>query len=237
MNNRSESFPDLYGQALADFYFRGKLPSPLWVHTSYGTREEMPLPWFFRSPDEFPELEQYALTLCHGEVLDIGAGVGPHALYLQQQGFSVTALEQSTFAAEVMTDRGITQVQNISYQNYSGAKVDTVLMLMNGIGLVGNLAGLSDFLNWAKYYLKPNGQLLFDSSDIAYLFSDQPLPTDYYYGEVQFQYEYQEQYSDWFSWLYIDASTLEKIAISLGWNVQTVYQDNADQYLFRLLPI
>ena len=206
----------------------------MWVHTSYGSREEMPLPWFFRLPKEFPELEQYALSLCQGEILDIGAGVGPHSLYLQQQGFSVTALEQSTLAAEIMTDRGVQQIRNITYQDYSGNKIDTMLMLMNGIGLVGNLAGLSDFLSWAKYYLKPNGQLLFDSSDIAYLFRDQPLPTDYYYGEVQFQYEYQDEYSEWFSWLYVDATTLERMATLLGWNTQMVYQDDSDQYLFRL---
>ncbi len=225
--------PDIYGQALADYFYRRK-SHPLWVHTSYGTREEIPTAWFFRSPNEFPDLEQYALSLCQGVVLDIGAGVGPHALALQQQNSVVTAIEASTLATEIMIDRGVKRLQNINYLDYSAPRVDTILMLMNGIGLVESLAGLSNFLQWAKNQLQPKGQLLFDSSDIAYLFNRTDFPKDYYYGEVQFQYEYREQYGDWFSWLYVDEQTLQQIAASHGWTCQTLFSDNTDQYLFRL---
>ncbi len=224
---------DMYGQALADYYYRKK-SFPLWVHTSYGTREEMPTDWFFRSYNEFPDLEQYALSLCQGVVLDIGAGAGPHALVLQQQNTEVTAIESSTLVSKIMIERGVKQVRNIDYQDYSGTQADTILMLMNGIGLVENLAGLSDFLQWAQHHLQPNGQMLFDSSDIAYLFQKTNFPKDYYYGEVQFQYEYREQYGEWFSWLYIDEQTLKQIAASNGWNCQTLFNDSTDQYLYRL---
>ncbi|WKN42564.1 class I SAM-dependent methyltransferase [Tunicatimonas pelagia] len=227
------SSPDVYGQALADYYYRQE-SLPLWVHTSYGTREEMPTAWFFRSPRNFPDLEQYALSLCQGSVLDIGAGVGSHALALQQQGFDITAIEASARATTIMTDRGVQQVQNINYRDYSGSQVDTMLMLMNGIGLVENLTGLSDFLQWAKHHLRPGGQLLFDSSDIAYLFQSTDFPEDYYYGEVQFQYEYREQYGEWFSWLYVDEQTLKRVAESCGWGCHTLFDDGSNQYLFRL---
>lgn len=227
------SVPNVYGQALADYYYR-QLSFSLWVHTSYGTREEMPTAWFFRSPKEFPDLERYALSLCQGSVLDIGAGAGPHALALQQQGLEVTAIELSTLATEIMTDRGLKQVRNISYQNYTGPEVDTILMLMNGIGLVKNLAGLASFLEWAKHQIRPEGQLLFDSSDITYLFRGIESPKEYYYGEVQFQYEYREQYGEWFSWLYVDEQTLRHVAGQHGWNCQPLFDDGSDQYLFRL---
>ncbi|MEQ9440341.1 MAG: SAM-dependent methyltransferase [Cyclobacteriaceae bacterium] len=225
--------PDVYGQALAD-YFDDCPTDTLWVHTSYGTREEMPTDWFFREPDEFPAVEQYALSLCQGTVLDIGAGVGVHALSLQDQKFKVLAVETSKQCCRIMQDCGVKQVLNMPYADYDGPQVDTMLLLMNGIGLVGNMAGLHDFLLWAQRWLKPGGQLLFDSSDVSYLFDEYTMPTDYYYGEIQFQYEYLEQYGDWFSWLYVDFQTLQKVCEPLGWSVQHIFEDETQQYLVRL---
>nr|WKN37349.1 class I SAM-dependent methyltransferase [Tunicatimonas sp. TK19036] len=227
------SAPDVYGQALSDYFYESSYET-LWVHTSYGTREEMPVDWFFREPDEFPEVEQYALSLCQGKVLDIGAGVGVHVLALQEQGFDVLALEQSELCSNIMHDCGVRQVLTMPYQNYHGPRVDTILLLMNGIGLVGNIPGLQEFLGWAKHHIQPEGQLLFDSSDVAYLFDDTPIPTDYYYGEIQFQYEYREKYGDWFSWLYVDFNTLVQVAQQEGWEVQQIFEDETQQYLVRL---
>lgn len=229
MNSNS----DVYGKALADYYYQ-RTNDPLWVHSSYGTREEMPVDWFFRQPEDFPELEQYALSLCQGKVLDIGAGVGVHTLALQKAGLDVMAIEQSAIASEIMRARGVQQLFFDSYQNYTGSAVDTILLLMNGIGLVGSLSELTDFLGWAKRRIKPGGQLLFDSSDVSYLFEGKAKPTDYYYGEVQFQYEYQEEYGEWFSWLYIDFNTLLKASRQTGWQVQRIYEDETQQYLVRL---
>lgn len=226
--------PDVYGQALADYYYQ-RITDPLWVHSSYGTREEMPLDWFFREPEDFPELEQYALSLCRGRVLDIGAGVGVHTLALQGTGLDVIAIEQSAIASDIMRERGVKQLFSDSYQNYTGPAVDTILLMMNGIGLVGSLSELTNFLGWAKRRVKPGGQLLFDSSDISYLFEGKGKPTDYYYGEVQFQYEYQEEYGEWFSWLYVDFSTLLKASRQTGWQIQRIYEDETQQYLVRLI--
>jgi len=137
--SRSLSLPDVYGRALTDYYY-GQPTEPLWVHTSYGTREEMPVDWFFRKPEDFPTLEQYALSLCQGSVLDIGAGVGSHTLALQQQGLEVLAIEKSSLACRIMQERGVEHCLATSYKKYQGPPVDTLLLMMNGIGLVGSLS-------------------------------------------------------------------------------------------------
>ena len=226
------SSPDVQGQALSDYFLHGKA-DPLLLHTSYGTVEEMPVDWFFRDEEDFPELEQYALTLCHGKVLDIGAGVGSHALSLQDRGLAVTGLEMSTLSANVMKRRGVQRIVNTAYQQFPPAQYDSLLLLMNGIGLVGTLAGLAQFLSQAPSWLAPGGQLIFDSSDIAYLY-EEGLPTDHYYGEIRYQYEYQGQRGEWFPWLYVDADTLLTIATAQGWHGQVVYEENTGQYLMRL---
>ena len=82
--------------------------------------------------------------------------------------------------------------------------------------------------------LKPGGQLLFDSSDVAYLKKDFDLPEKDYYGEIDYRYEYKGELSDWFSWLYVDESKLINIAQALGWNAQIIFRNEEQQYLARL---
>ena len=132
---------DILGTALHDYRSR-KSVSPLLLHTSYGDIEEMPVAVFFRKPADFPTLERMALTHCYGKVLDVGAGAGSHALYLQQQGIAVQAMDISPGAAEVMRQRGVKQVTTLDFFQYTGGEYDTLLFLMNGIGLAGDLNGL-----------------------------------------------------------------------------------------------
>ncbi len=79
-----------------------------------------------------------------------------------------------------------------------------------------------------------SGQLLFDSSNVAYLYTNgAPLP-DHYYGEVQCRYQYGHAKTDWFTWLYIDQQQLHHIAPAMGWQVQLLFEDEEEQYLVRL---
>lgn len=227
---------DIFGQALLD-YFQGKLYSKLWLHNSYGHPEDMPVDVFFREQEEMPELEILALSLCQGKILDIGAGVGSHVLVLQNKDADVTALELSSLACDIMKARGVRKIINEDIFNFSGDKFDTLLLLMNGIGLTENLPGLRRFLNHAKTLLKPGGSLIFDSSDISYLYEDRPLPAGRYHGEISYRYEYKGQFGDWFNWLYIDAHLLEVLTKEEGWKMELLFEDGMDQYLVRLKTI
>lgn len=226
---------DVFGSALQDYYHRQTYET-LWLHTSYGEMEEMPADVFFRAENVLPEIEIYALELCSGKILDIGAGAGCHALLLQQRGYDITALEVSANAAEVMIARGIKNVVSKDIMRYNEQHFDTLIMLMNGIGLAGDLTGLHKLLDHAKTIIRPGGQLLFDSSDVAYLYEDGKFPEDRYYGEISYQYEYNGYKGDWFKWLYIGQKLLSQIAKQHGWRAQIVYE-HRDQYLARLVGV
>lgn len=222
---------DIYGKALFDFHTTGKAEI-LWLHNSYDEPEEMPVEVFFRTQQDMPEIELKAMQLCKGKVLDVGAGVGSHAVILDQT-FDVTAIDISETATQIMKERG---VKNPVRQDFFKVeeKFDTVLFMMNGIGLVGTLQGLENLLQSAKHLLHPKGQLLFDSSDISYLYEDMPMPKDHYFGEISYCYEYQKQKGTWFNWLYIDPATLKQLSKQHGWNCKIVYVDENDQYLAQL---
>ena len=183
----------LPGAAIADYYFHNTR-AKLWVHDTHGPEVEMVTAIYFRGLDGMPEIEQRALAECRGRVLDIGAGAGSHALALQEIGLQVTGLDISPEAVQVMQARGVSQAVAADIFEYNGTTFDTLLLLMNGIGLAGTIPGLRRFLNHAKTLLNPGGQLIFDSSDVSYLYEEKALPADgTYYGEVRCRYEYKQQ--------------------------------------------
>ena len=224
---------DVFGEALKDQF--SKPPSEtLWVHNSYDEPEEMPVDIYFREESEMPDLELKALELCKGKVLDVGAGVGSHALILQRRGFDVTGMDISASAVQIMKQRGLKKAFEGNILKYKDEQFDTLLFMMNGIGLTGTLGGLTSFLKDVKSLLNLGGQLIFDSSDLAYLYQEVAFPIQGYYGEVSFRYEYKSVKGSWFKWIYVDQKTLKSLAEKQGWIVEIVFEDDQDQYLARL---
>lgn len=224
---------DIYGDFLKD-YQAGNHDLEVLLNNNYTIAEDFPVDAFFREDEDLNDIEVFALNLCEGEILDIGAGAGVHSLILQRNNFDVTALEISAGACEVMKQRGIRKIINASVMDYGEKKYDTLLMMMNGIGFCGYVDELKNFLIHAKNLLKPNGQIVFDSSDVSYLYEDEQPETDSYYGEIDYQYEYKGESGEWFSWLYADESLMADLAKEFGYQLQIMFRDDDNAYLGKL---
>ncbi len=224
---------DVLGHAIADFYYKTE-PKKLWINNKYWAKEEMPVEVYFRDETNMTKLELMALQLCKGKILDIGAGAGSHVLWLQQKKNDVTALEISPLACEVMKARGVTTIYNQDVFTFNEERYDTLLLLMNGIGLTANLSGLQNFLQHIKQLLQPGGQLLFDSSDVSYLYDGSVGLSCNYFGVIDYQYQYKKLKTDWFTWLYVDQATLQHIAYDAGFKTEFLMEDENAQYLVRL---
>jgi SAM-dependent methyltransferase len=234
--------PDLIGQALLD-YQHGQHSAALTVHCSAADDEQLPAAYFFRTLLAMPELERQALDECRGRVLDLGAGAGCHSLELQSRDFTdIKAIDHSPGAVAVMQARGVRQVAQHDIFAPRAAEerpYDTILMLMNGIGLAGTLEGLDKFLVHARTLLAPDGQILATSSDISYLYEDEDGALVFnlngpYYGEVTYTFEYKKQAGEPFPWLFVDATLLEDAARQAGYEVDFLGDDENGQYLVRL---
>ena len=224
---------DIHGRAIRDFY-QNKPDSTLLLHTSYGETEEMPVEVFFREEEDLSVLENLALIECSGRILDIGAGAGAHALMLQARDLEVYALENSPGCVEVMRQSGVTHVIEQDYQQHNQT-YDTILLLMNGLGIAGRLSNVSNLLKTLSKMLNDSGQILVDSSDISYLYEDDDLkPDPEYYGNIQYQYEYKGNTGDWFDWVYVDQKTLQGEVTKAGLELEILYTDENDQYLARI---
>ncbi len=235
---RKYSEMDCYGKALQD-YLEGTYTEDLVTYSSLEQEDLLPLPHLFRKFTEMPLLEQEALKCCQGNILDIGCGAGSHSLYLQQQGFEVTALDASPGAIAVCQKRGIKNTVLADIHAYSGMHFDTILLLMNGIGIAGTVNKLGDFLEHLKTLMKPGGQILADSTDILYMYEEEdgsyriPAYNDYY-GELTFAIGYQGERDKPFPWFYIDFALLSDIANEKGLNCELVLSGEHFDYLARL---
>ncbi|WP_419164045.1 hypothetical protein [Candidatus Palauibacter sp.] len=84
----------------------GDTAGGLRLRSSLGEDEAFPVEFFFRSENRMLDFERYALDLCRGRVLDLGAGAGPHTVALQAKKRSVVALEGSPTLARLLKARG-----------------------------------------------------------------------------------------------------------------------------------
>ncbi len=231
---------DPMGRAIMDFYTNG-CAAKLRVFSSLFEEDEIPVAQLFRNRTQMPKIEQVALELSQGRILDVGAGSGCHSLALQKMGKDVTAIDISPWSVEVMMRRGVSRVfhTNLFNESFCGS-YNTILMLMNGSGIVGRLDNMSFFFQRMKQLLAPGGCILMDSSDLRYVFEDEDgsflidLAANYY-GEVDFSMQYKDIVGDPFDWLYIDFQTLKLYADANGFEAELIREGEHYDYLARLV--
>lgn len=229
---------DPMGAAIRDYYLKGKA-SRLRVFSPDFDEDEMPVPTLFRSFKEMSPLEQKALELSKGRILDVGAGSGCHSLALQEMGKNVVAIDISPLSVQTMKDRGVKIVKEINFFQIEGEFFDTILMLMNGAGIIGKIDKLPVFFSHIKSLLAPDGILLLDSSDLRYLYEEEDGSfmidlNDNYYGEMEFYMQYKDIKGDQFPWLYIDFNTLQMYAEENGFKAELILVGDHYDYLAKI---
>jgi cyclopropane fatty-acyl-phospholipid synthase-like methyltransferase len=232
---------DPMGQAIADYYYQRRMPK-LWVSTQVTTTDELPVKYLFRSWDKMPEIEQTALNLSKGKILDVGAAAGAHALCLQELSKTVKAIDNSLLSVEVMQKRGVLDVEAADFFELEGQSFDTILLLMNGAGICGTIDNLPVFFTQCRKLLNPGGQVLLDSSDLIYLYGDEEEGFDIdlsgaYYGELMYTVKYRKLKSEPFPWLFVDFDTLQANAAENGFKCQKILDGPHYDFLARLTLI
>ena len=233
---------DPMGAAIADYFTHHKA-NKLRVFSSQFDEDEIPVKQLFRTAATMPILERTALEIANGNILDVGAGSGCHALALQEMGKKVCAIDISPLSIETMKQRGVynTRLINLFDEQFTET-FDTILMLMNGSGIIGRLEKMPDFFKRMKQLLRPGGCILMDSSDLSYLYEDEDgsfevnLMGDYY-GEIDFQMQYKDIKGNPFEWLYVDFQTLSLYASEHGFISELVKEGIHFDYLAKISRI
>ena len=228
---------DLFGEALLNYYHKpGKQSLITW--TSLTEEDPVSLSYFFRPYNSMPKIEQKALELTRGTVLDVGCGSGSHSLYLQNtKQLEVLGVDISRGATQVAALRGVKKVVHRSIFDYNEKRFDTILLLMNGLGIAQTFTGVMPLLFHLKSLLQPKGQILVDSSDLIYLFPEEEQldwrMADLYYGELDYGIRFDGKEEE-FPWLYLDFDHLTTAALQAGLACEKVLDGPNHDYLARL---
>jgi 2-polyprenyl-3-methyl-5-hydroxy-6-metoxy-1,4-benzoquinol methylase len=231
---------DLFGKAILDFQTNNS-PEDLITETTISEEDEMSVAYLFRSYDEMPKMEQKALQLSKGKILDVGCGAGSHSLSLQNdRNLDVISIDISANAIQACTLRGLKKAKVQDVMTLDNEKFDTILLLMNGAGMCGRLKNIPNFLLKLKSLLNPGGQILLDSSDIIYMFDDDEdggkwIPSNNsYYGEIVFNISYKGEKEKPFDWMFIDYNTLQNAALANGLHCELILEGEHYDYLAKL---
>ncbi len=230
---------DLFGLAILDYQTNNN-PKNIITSTSISDEDEMSVEYLFRTFDKMPKIEQKALNLCKGKILDVGCGAGSHSLYLQNEAkLDVTSIDISKNAIEACKLRGLKNVLQIDLLEIENKKFDTILLLMNGTGIFQTLKKSGKYFEKLKSILNPDGQILIDSSDLIYMFDEDEdggkwVPSDKYYGELTFYLEYKNEKEKPFDWLYLDFERLQEISNHFGLQCEKIFEGDHYDYLARL---
>ncbi|MCH7890414.1 MAG: class I SAM-dependent methyltransferase, partial [Gemmatimonadetes bacterium] len=214
------------------------------VRNDFGRTEEIHGSFFFRTEEAFEEWESIALSQCGPRVLDIGAGVGAHALVLQGRGHEVTALDLIPEAVRIMKERGVEDArEGTLFELPPGPVYDTVILLMNGSMIAETLSGLDRLLAAAATVLEPQGALILDSTDLRAAgdadadgpgSAGQPEDDDRYFGELHYQLSVGDHVGDVFPQLFVDPETLDTRARLAGWHTEVIWSGPGGRFLARL---
>jgi 2-polyprenyl-3-methyl-5-hydroxy-6-metoxy-1,4-benzoquinol methylase len=228
-----------FGIAIKDYY-AGDSKAAVRFYREDGEISDLAISSFFRGPTDI-KLDGIALDNCRGRVLDVGAGVGIHSLYLQNKGFYVCAMDVSSEACEVMRKRGVKEVRRASFAYFKAEPFDTLLILGRSIGMVENIAGLDNFLRDARQLVKRGGQIILNSLDVSKTTDLQHLAyhktkrqAGQYIGEIKMRLEYKGVKGPVTGFLHVDATTLAGQAEKADWLCEILVQEEDGNYLARL---
>lgn len=234
MNSNETSSWSPHGTALQS-YQNGNKKASIGIKMDDGSVTWMPIEIYFRTQEEFPEIERIALDLCRGLVLDVGAGAGAHCIALQEKKLEVVGLDIVPEATYIMKERGVRKVVSSDFLAFhSDYTFDTLLFLMNGIGIVGNLEGLTQYLQHAHTLTHTDSQIILDSSDLRYGELELQFDSTQYFGEIKYQLTFNEEEGAPYQWLYIDQELLTETAELNGWLCEIIYEQEDGSYLARL---
>lgn len=230
---------DPMGAAIAEYFRTGKA-AKLRVLSEMFDEDEIPVKTLFRTFSQMSRMEKLALEEARGSILDVGAGSGCHTLALQDMGKDVCAIDISPLSVETMKARGVKDVMEVNlFSPMLERKFDTILMLMNGSGIIGKIENLPAFFRRMDALLEEEGQILMDSSDLIYLYEEEDGSVSIdlagaYYGEVDYRMQYRNIRGESFDWLYIDPETLTMYAAGCGFRTEILYRGDSYDFLARI---
>ena len=232
---------DAFGAALADHAAgRAGAELVLEVDDGYRTPALPPVAFFLPESSWAPEeREVLAHAPAAGPVLDLGAGAGRHALWFQDRGHEVTAVDASPGAVEVCRDRGVADVRLGDLTDPPDDRPWAAVLLMCGnLGLGGGWGETRALLSRLSAICAPGAVVIADTVDptglsdehsLAYVARN--LDAGRPPGQTRLRLHYAGRTTPWWDQLNVPVADVALLVAGTGWTVATHLVATVDHYV------
>lgn len=216
---------DIWGRIYRD-HWEGD-PHPHVVERDDGREESFAsAESYFRAPRL--RAEQRAFAGLEGPVLDVGAGPGSYALYLQNHGLTVTAIDASPGAVKIAGTRGCldARVMDLRELDLDRESFASIVVMGNTFGVHQTPETLGPHLARLRWLVRDGGTLL--TASIDPLDTDDPSHLLYHErnrergrppGLLSVRVSYREEQTEWFDLWLTTRAEVEDVAATAGWEL------------------
>lgn len=192
---RLKKHNDLFGYALSE--------KQSIIKMEVGKRvNKLPVSYYWSKQKDWSDLEKKVLKSIKGKsVLDIGAGVGRHSIYLKN--YNLNTIEKSPILYRILKRRNLNPLLIDITKNQPPGRYNNILLLDNNIGLTNKTVYL---LRKLKQSLTNDGQLIIIGNNV--------LRTK----TVKIKMIYENYYQN-ITWSHIKKEDLIKKLLKLGYKI------------------
>jgi len=147
---------DLFGDALLA-YSKGDRTPMYFVSGNY--KSENDLSRHFRKSTKLYATENKMISLCYGNILDVGCGTANYFPKLIKKG-NVIGIDISSRIVNIAVNNGFNCIVANIFTYKPKIKYDTITLFQNNIGMAGSISRTKTLLKKIFSLLKPRGQLL-----------------------------------------------------------------------------
>jgi len=229
---------DAFGQKLWAAY-KGEEVFEI-VERDDGLINAMKIAGYFSDYEDWSPIEQEAMRLVKGRVLDIGCGAGRHSLYLQKNGFDVLGIDISPLAIKVCKARGLKKanVMSIEDVDFLQDSFDTIIMMGNNFSLFGSFEKAKSLLR--KFHKMTSENALIIATTRNPYKTDNPVHLEYHKsnkrkgrmsGQVRLRSRFRQYIGRWFDYLLVSEEEMKEILLDTGWEVREFLDSGNSNYL------
>ena len=180
------------------------------------------------------------MRFVRGRVLDIGTGGGRAALYLQERGHDVVAVDNSPLAIKTVRLRGIRDARllSITELTHRPGLFDTLLLLGNNFGLFANASRARWLLARFARMTPESGRIV---AEVLDPYDTKRIEHRRYHrrnrargrmgGQTRIRVRYLDLATPWFDYLFVSRGELRQLVRGTSWQVAALIDSAGPTYI------
>ena len=194
---------------------------------------------YFAPYRDWAACEKRVIRHAQGRVIDIGCGAGRHAVYLQERGHDVLGIDVSPLALKVARLRGLRKTRALAVTQATRRLgiFDTILMLGNNFGLMGNRTRARWLLRRFKSITPPEGRIIASTNDLYQTDAKEHLAYQRnnrrrgrMSGQIRCRIRHRQYATPYFDFLMVSLKEMNGIVEGTGWAITRHYEGPGSLY-------